>query len=233
MSALLEPSARGNDVLRAGREGAKAMNAYLSDTIKQRRQVNTDDLISALVTSNGANDEMSEEDMIASFTQLMFAAKETTSNLMALTLVALAQHPDQRRRIVRDRSLIPAAIEEVNRWQTPVAARTRHARGTAAEIAGVPIPDGDAVTMLPIAANRDPSRWVDPARFDIDRSPVSHLGFGIGRHVCLGQNLARLEIQVLMDRLLDEIPEWDVIDVDYGANFWVRGPKSLVVAKAS
>jgi cytochrome P450 len=230
LGGIVDPSERGREMVRVGREGTASMNAYLREVVEDRGRNPRDDLVGALVASRVAADEMTEAEIVASVTQLVFAGNETTANLMALTLVALAEHPEQRRRLRADRSLVPAAIEEVNRWQTPVALKTRHARGGAAEIAGVPIADDALVITLQIAANRDPLRWERPARFDLGRPPIPHLGFGFGRHLCLGLNLARLEMIVWLNRLLDEVPDWDVFgEIDYGNNFWVRGPKSLMV----
>lgn len=229
LGGIVDPSPRGQEMVRQGHEGTASMNDYLRGVVgDRRRKGSTDDLVGALVNSEVARSEMSEEEIVASVTQLVFAGNETTANLMALTVLALAEHPDQRRRIEQDRSLVPSAIEEVNRWQTPVALKTRHARGGAAQIADTPIPDDSMVITLQIAANRDPSRWEEPARFDIGRAGIPHLGFGFGRHACLGLNLARLEMIVWLNRLLDEVPEWDLAgEVDYGNNFWVRGPKAL------
>ena len=231
LGGSMDPTPRGKEMVRVGKQGTASMNEYLSEVVlDRRRKGTTDDLVGALVNSDVARTEMTEQEIIASVTQLVFAGNETTANLMALTVLALAQHPDARRRIAADRSLIPAAVEEVNRWQTPVALKNRHARGGAADIGGVSIPDDSLVVTLQIAANRDPSRWDAPERFDIDRKPVPHLGFGFGRHVCLGLNLARLEMVVWLNRLLDEVPDWELAgEVDFGNNFWVRGPKSLTI----
>ena len=230
LGGIVDPSERGQEMVRLGREGTASMNAYLRAVVDDRRRNPAGDLISALVASEVARDEMTEAEIVASITQLVFAGNETTANLMALTLLALAEHPEQRALLEADRSLVPAAVEEANRWQTPVALKTRHARGGAAEIAGVPIPDGDLVITLQIAANRDPARWSDPATFDVERPALPHLGFGFGRHICLGLNLARLEMIVWLNRLLDEVPDWEVVgEVDFANNFWVRGPKSLTV----
>jgi len=224
-------SDKGDDVVKAGQEATAAMNAYLSEVVEERRRQPSDDLVGALTGSEVAT-TMSERDIVASVTQLVFAGNETTANLMAHMVVALADHPDQRRAIAADRSLVPAAVEETNRWQTPVALKMRHARN-GAEIGGVPIDDGAKILGLQIAANRDPTRWEDPSHFDVRRKSVPHIGFGFGKHSCLGLNLARLEAQIWLGRLLDELPDWEVAaPPEYGTNFWVRGPKKVMLKAA-
>lgn len=231
LGAVVDPSEEGEAARRRGREATQAMNTFLAEVVRQRREEPTDDLVGRLVSSDMARDEMSERDIVASVTQLVFAGNETTANLMAITLAALAQYPDQRRMLVEDPSLIPAAVEELNRWQGPVTLKSRHARGGDAEIAGVEIPDGSLVLTLQISANRDPQRWERPDVLDISRKPISNLGFGFGKHVCLGLNLARLEMTIWLERLLVEFPEWEVTeDIDFGRNFWVRGPNEVKVA---
>ena len=232
LGGILDRSEEGQKAVRDGQEATAKMNEFCAEVIADRRKTPTEDLVSMLVHSEVAQAQMSPEEIVASVTQLVFAGNETTANLMALTLHALSIYPDQRRAVLEDRSLVPAAIEEVLRWSTPVAVKSRTARGGNAAISGIPIPDGDVVMCLPIAANRDPAQWEDPGRFDIRRPPKSHLGFGFGRHVCLGLNLGRLEAIVWLNRLLDELPEWALVgEPDYGTNFWVRGPKSITLAK--
>lgn len=233
LGGILDKSDEGQAAIDAGHAATAIMNAYCAEIIAERRKRPGDDLVSDLVQSRVAREEMSEQDIVASVSQLVFAGNETTANMMALTFHALSLHPEQRAMLVRDRSLVPAAIEEVNRWSTPVAVKPRHAQGGAASIGGVPIPDGATVYNLPLAANRDPARWDSPEIFDIMRAPQPHLGFGFGKHVCLGLNLGRLETVVWLNRLLDELPEWHIEgEPDYGRNFFVRGPKSMQVKAA-
>jgi cytochrome P450 len=231
LGGVVGSSERGEEMVREGQEATAAMNAYLREVIEERHSHPTDDLVGRLTGSEVAR-SMDEQDVIASVTQLVFAGNETTANLMAHILVALATHPDQRRAIVADRSLVGPTVEETNRWQTPVALKMRHARNDA-QIGDVPIPDGSKMLGLQISANRDADRWPEPERFDVHRDPVPHLGFGFGKHACLGLNLARLETTIWLNRLLDELPEWDLAEApDYETNFWVRGPKSAVLAAA-
>ncbi|MEP7349372.1 MAG: cytochrome P450 [Sphingorhabdus sp.] len=233
LGGILDPSPEGRRFEAEGRAATAKMNAYASEIIAERRVKPGTDLVSDLVISRVAHEQMTEQEIMASVTQLVFAGNETTANLMALTLHALSLYPDQRRRLAADRSLIPAAIEEVNRWSTPVAVKSRTARGGNAMIGDIPIPDDATIYCLPIAANRDPARWDAPDEFDIARPPQPHIGFGFGKHVCLGLNLGRLEAIVWLNRLLDELPDWSLVgDADYGTNFFVRGPKSITIAAA-
>ena len=224
-------SGKGDDAVREGQEATASMNAYLHEVVEERRRQPSDDLVGRLTGSQVAG-KMSERDIVASVTQLVFAGNETTANLMAHMLVALATHPDQRRAVAADHSLIAAAVEETNRWQTPVALKMRHARN-GASIDGIEIEDGSMILGLQIAANRDPSRWERPAEFDIARASVPHIGFGFGKHACLGLNLARLEAQIWLERLLEELPDWELTEPPaFGTNFWVRGPRKVMLAAA-
>ncbi|MEP6785232.1 MAG: cytochrome P450 [Sphingomonadales bacterium] len=233
LGGILDPSENGRRAEAEGRAATAKMNAYAAEVIADRRREPGSDLVSNLVVSDVARDQMTEQEIVASITQLVFAGNETTANLMALTLHALSLNPEQRKRLAEDRSLIPQAIEEVNRWSTPVAVKSRTARGGNAQVGSIAIPDGDTIFCLPIAANRDPARWDKPDDFDIARPYQPHIGFGFGRHVCLGLNLGRLEAIVWLNRLLDELPEWEMVgDPDYETNFFVRGPKSIIIAAA-
>jgi cytochrome P450 len=234
--ARTDKTARGEELVRKGVAASRALNGYLGQVVEDRRAAGKggDDLVSKMVFHEFAN-QMAEDEIVASVTQLVFAGNETTAKLMASTMVALAAHPDQRRALVADRSLIPQAIEEVLRWSTVVTnLQARHACSPHSEIQGIPIPVGSAMAPLIAAANRDPKRWEDPHRFDISRPPKQHLGFGFGMHVCLGLNLARLETEIWLDRLLDELPDFEVVGpVDYGTNFMLRGPLAVPIGLAA
>lgn len=226
----MDPAEAGRETFRTGLEATRKMNEYVKEVIEERRRKPGDDLISALVHSDIAKTQMTDQDIMASVTQLVFGGNETTANLMTMTLQVLAEHPDQRQALANDRSLIPAAIEEIIRWASPVTVKFRAARNGNPEIAGVRIPDGRNVIPLLISANRDPAQWDDPAKFDVRRPLKPHLGFGFGHHICLGINLARYEMVVWLNRLLDELPEWEVVgDIDYGRNFFLRGPQSIML----
>jgi cytochrome P450 len=226
----LDPSEKGMETVMAGRRATSELNAYIAEQVKDRRRNPTDDLIGKMVAAPFAQTGMSEVEIIASNTQLVFAGNETTAKLMAHTLVSLAAHPDQRRMLAADRSLVLPTIEEVHRWQTITQFIDRDVRAEV-ELAGVRLPPGAVVTPMQGAANRDPERWDNGWAFDITRPPRQHLGFGFGLHSCIGLNLARLEVQVWLDRLLDLLPEFEVArEVDYGPNFQLRGPAAVYLA---
>jgi cytochrome P450 len=226
-----DPTPDGPLKVRAATDATAALNAYMSERVAAAPSAG-DDLVTMMVRSEvGAT--MPAQELIANNTQLVFAGNETTSKLMAHVLVVLAAHPDQRHALVRDRSLLPQAVEEIHRYAT--VAQTGHKRVTGGDavIAGVPVPEGSMVQLLAGAANRDPARWNDPASFDIHRERKQHVGFGFGMHTCLGLNLTRLEVMILLDRLLDVIPDWEVAgDVEYGRGFFIRGPIVLPVGAA-
>jgi cytochrome P450 len=169
---------------------------------------------------------------VASFTQLGFAGNETTPKLMATVLYALARFPDQRELLLDDRSLIPQAIEEINRWSSPAQVNWRIVQpgGGGGVISGAHVPEGAVLLCLEGTANRDPRRWDDPDRLDVLRMRLPNMGFGFGRHTCLGIHLARLETQVWLERVLDEIPEWTVADLDWGTSWVARGPVRIDIA---
>ncbi|WP_169816229.1 cytochrome P450 [Nocardia miyunensis] len=226
-----DPTPEGRAVLRKGAEATAALNAYIADVVIARRKAaRGEDLVSMMVFHDYAA-EMTEREIIASNSQLVFAGNETTAKLMATTLVALAQYPDQRRALAADRSLIPAAIEEIHRWQTLVQVLPRRACSDESDVDGVRVPRGAEVKVLIGAGNRDPERWERPDEFDIHREPRQHLGFGFGMHVCLGLNLARLELRIWLNQILDKMPDFELADaIVYGRGLGLRGPKSVPLA---
>ena len=145
---------------------------------------------------------LSDEELIAFFALLFPAGAETTRSALAGAVKAFVDHPQEYARLRADPALVPAAIEEIIRWTTPSIYKRRTASRDV-ELAGVPIAAGDKVTFWEMSANRDERAFADPQRFDVGRSPNPHLGFGWGAHFCLGAALARLEIKVTLELLLD------------------------------
>jgi len=224
-----DPSPQGVENLRLGMEATAALNAYLAGAMTTgRRSGCPADLIGQMVDASAAHG-MTAQEMTASVAQLVFAGNETTAKLMATTLYALARSPGQRRLLQENRDLIPLAVEEIHRWMSVIHVGWRVARDGKGLISGVQIPDGATILVLQGAANRDPARWTDPDVLDVCRAPRSHLGFGFGMHHCLGISLARLELAIWLNRILDEIPDWDVLDIDWGRGWVARGPVRLTI----
>jgi len=223
-TASHDVSEQGRTKVAEGLAATAAVNSYIADLMTQRRGRAGTDLVSQMVNHDFAP-QMDEQEIIASNSQLIFAGNETTAKLMGTVLVALAQHPDQRRLILDDRSLIPQAIEEIHRHTTITQTVPRHVCAEDVMLADVALPLGAELMPMLGAANRDENRWERPATLDITRKSRQHLGFAFGMHVCLGLNLARLEVQIWLNRLLDILPDFELGgDVDYGRNFGVRGP---------
>jgi cholest-4-en-3-one 26-monooxygenase len=160
------------------------------------------------VLSNSAEvdgEKLSDLEIDLFFLLLSVAGNETTRNLISHGMVALLEHPDQLERVRADRALLPGAVEEMLRWASPVM----HFRRTATrdlELGGQQIKDGDKVVIWYISANYDEKAFKDPHTFDIERSPNEHVAFGGGGpHFCLGANLARMEINVMFDEVLDRL----------------------------
>jgi cytochrome P450 len=196
------------------------LDAYLAQEIERHRHEQPDDLITAMLRMP----ELTEGEMRSTARLLLAAGFDTTAKLMGSALVALEQHPEQRRMVAADLSQLPSAVEEVLRWEGVAQMTPRRAHGDTV-LAGTQVATGDTVYLLLAAANRDPDRWSDPQRFDVHREPKSNLGFGFGPHLCIGAPLARLETRVALERLLSMAPEYRLVDVDLGHGFFVRGPE--------
>ena len=204
-------------------QAVEELDAYIREEIERHRRQPLDDVMTLMLNTSG-DQEMTEAEIIAAAFTLLGAAYDTTAKLMSNCLVVLARHPDQRRLLVEDPSLIPAAIEEVLRWCGVVQLIPRRvARDTV--LADTELVARDQVYTMIAASNRDPSRWEDALRFDVRREQKSHLGFGWGPHLCLGAPLARLEARIAIERLLELAPEYGLREVDYGHAFFIRGPE--------
>jgi len=189
----------------AGREAADATHAYLCDLIAAKRSAPGDDLLSAMAAS-ADDDRLDEDELISTAWLLIVAGHDTTVNLVGNGLVALFRHPDQLARLRADRSLVPAAVEEFLRYDGPLQHTTFRMTSEPVTIGGVAIPAHEQVLVVAAAANRDPSRFAEPDRLDIERPDNHHIAFGHGIHFCLGAPLARLEGDIAFTSLLARFP---------------------------
>ncbi len=188
--------------------GRDRMRAYMQAAAAERRTARRDDLMSFLVEANEAG-QISADELLGSSMLLFVAGITTTSGLISNSLLHLGRFPDQRDLMRDDPSVIPAAIEELLRFDAPIQTLARTAtRDVAAH--GAVIPEGARVALIWASANRDERRWVDPDRLDITREPQRHVSFGDGIHHCLGAPLARLEAKILFEELFRRIPEYAV-----------------------
>jgi cytochrome P450 len=188
-----------------GIAASAALKEYFAPILAARRKEPRDDLISTLAQAEIDGEQLSDEEIFSFLRLLLPAGVETTYRSTGSLLFGLLSNPEQLAAVRSDRALIPQAIEEAVRWEAPLLVITRVAtRDT--ELAGVPIPAGSAVMPMLGSANRDENRYPDPDRFDIFRAPKPHISFGHGVHVCLGMHLARLEMRVALNLLLDRLP---------------------------
>jgi cytochrome P450 len=196
----------------------------------------SDDLMTGLLNVEFEDEEgtvrnLTREEVLTSVTLLSGAGNETTAKLIGWTGKLLSDHPDERRRLVDDPSLIPDAIEEILRFEPPGMQNARYAMEDV-EFEGGVVPADSVVVCSMAAANRDDRRFPDPDRFDIGRKPKGHLTFAFGIHFCLGAALARLQGRVALEEVLKRFPEWTVDDAkaELVPSPTTRGFKTLPVA---
>jgi len=207
------------------------VTAYLKSLMAERRKNPGEDLLTKMVLAEENGDMLSEDEIVIATNFLLFAGHETTANLIGVGMYHLLQNPDQLEQLRNDPSKIPAAVEELLRYVSPVHML---ARRTLQEVTmrGVTIPSDGSVYLLVGAANRDPEKFPDPERLDITRPVVRSLGFGYGIHFCLGAALARLEGQVAFETILRRLPDLRIVGdtPQFRPNYFLRGLLSLPVA---
>jgi cholest-4-en-3-one 26-monooxygenase len=185
---------------------AAEMWAYAHHLGQQRRARPVDDLVSDLVGGEVDGHRLSELEFDNFFLLLAVAGNETTRNAISGGLLALLEHREQWERLLRQPKLAGTAVDEIVRWVSPVL----HFRRTASQdtlLGGVEIGAGEKVVVWYPSANRDEAVFPDGERFDVGRDPNPHLGFGVGEHFCLGSHLARLEMRILLEELIRQIPD--------------------------
>jgi len=181
------------------------MKEYFIGILADKRKSPTDDMVSILAGAEINGVKMSDEQIYGFMRNLLPAGAETTSRSTASLAMGLLTHPDQLDAVRADRDLLPHAIEEGIRWETPLLNFMREVTCDT-EIGGVAIPKGSTMMLSLGSANHDETRWDDPESFDIFRERKSHIGFAHGAHVCLGMHLARLESTKIFNALFDELP---------------------------
>lgn len=188
-----------------GRAASAEFEDFARPLLTQRRAAPQDDVISDLVTAEIDGQQLSDDEIMPFLKLMLPAGGETTYRATGNLLFALLSNPEQLVAVGADRSLIGPAVEEALRWESPLQmlARTPHVQ---ADLAGCPVSPGDLLVIMTGSANHDPVLGDDLARFDLHRGPTHHLTFGSGPHMCLGMHLAKMEMRVALDVLLDRLP---------------------------
>lgn len=208
----LEP-ALSDEELERGHKAVEEFKAYLTDLIARRRATPGDpetDVLTRLIRGEGADEQLSEIELIQNCIFILNAGHETTTNLIGNGLALLNDHPDQRARLQADPELIKPAVEEMLRMRSPNQLGNRETTRMV-EIGGLEIPRGTNLHLVIGAANRDPEVFDHPERFDISRKPNRHLAFAGGPHVCVGLTLARLEGKIAIERFLSRFPNYHLL----------------------
>jgi cytochrome P450 len=196
------------------KEDEVANGDMFAEYIEWRARHPSDDLMTQLLNAEFEDEEgqtrtLTRQEVLTYTAVIAGAGNETTGRLIGWLAKVLAEHPDQRRAVVNDRSLVPNVIDETLRFEPTGHAVARYVTEDI-DYYGITLPAGVPVLLLVASANRDPRCFDDPDVYDIFRSDLQHLTFGHGLHHCLGANLARLEGRVALDELLNRWPEWDV-----------------------
>jgi cytochrome P450 len=228
-------------IISIGRDWEQALQCsnelrdYLTEIVEARRLQPQRDLITDLVTAELDGEKLDDDEIYSFLRMLLPTGIETTYRSSGNLLYLLLTHPEQLDAVRKDRTLIPQAIEEGLRYESPVLLTTRvTTRDTV--LANVEIPSGSSVTPMLASANRDPHVYSEPEVFDIFREPTRHLSFGLGPHLCLGLNLARMETRVALNALLDRLPELRLaqdeareVDAHIHGDLLFRSPNHLPV----
>jgi len=205
------------------------MRAYFAEEIERRRRHPGADLMSSLVSAHEDTEMLSASELMQFLVIMLIAGNETTTNLIGNGMLALLEHPEQMQLLRRDPTLMPRAIEEMLRYDSPVQTVFRTAKEDV-EIGGTMIEKGSGIFLMLGSANRDASKFENPDVFDITREANDHVSFGEGIHYCIGAPLARLEGAIAFETMLNRFPQLRLDGqpkLDYKTSFFVRSLKSL------
>lgn len=217
-------------VLQRSQHGLHEMRAFLMDLLRARRREPRDDLLSHMAQAETGGEKLTEAELLTTCVTLLTAGHETTTNLIGNGLYTLLRHGDQLHRLQREPELMPTAIEEMLRYESPLQ---RNPRRVAQDITlhGKQLKQGDLVLQVLGAANHDPQQFPAPDRFDITRQPNRHVAFGFGVHFCLGAPLARLEAPIAIGTVLQRLPRLQLkqATAEWYEHGLLRGLRSLPV----
>ena len=227
---LLEPTITPGEREVAAQAG-EAFNDYFRPIIQARRAAPETDIVSALAQAEEEGDVLTEHETLNMLRLLLIAGNETTTNLIGNGMLALLRNPGELERLRADPSLIPGAVEELLRFDSPVQTDFRGALEDC-EVNGAPVRRGENIVLLIGSANRDPAAFEEPDRLDIGRSEGSHISFGRGIHHCIGAPLARLEGRIVLEVLLERFASIRLLTERpaYRGGVVLRGLASLPVA---
>jgi cytochrome P450 len=222
-----DPTDFGRQKVNRAYEASPRIHEFLTGQIAQRKRQPNADLIGQAVAAN-SDGAMSDEELGETAVLLLVAGNDTTAKLLAHCIVKLSQFPEQRDLVASDPSLIPAAIEEVLRYEQLSLSIPRLVLNGPVTVAGQEIPDDQIVWMMTGMANRDPDVFPNPDVIDVTRTrSAPHFGFGYGAHLCLGANLARMELRIGLERILTRYPRYEVRSFALSDGWSVRGPVQI------
>jgi cytochrome P450 len=183
-----------------------SMRSYLTELVHEKRRHPGDDMISQLVAAEAEGNRLTEQELVYTCVTIMGAGHETTTSLIGNGLYTILSHPEQWQKLRGNPSLLTSAIEEMLRYESPVARQPRVIKDET-ELGGKKLRKGEVAFQMLNAANRDPGYFPAPETFDIERQNNKHLAFGMGIHFCLGAGLARTEAQEVFKAILERLPE--------------------------
>jgi cytochrome P450 len=215
---------------RAAQDALLALTDFFRKTVAERRRNKGSDLISLLIDIEEEGEVLTEEELYAQCTALLFAGHETTRNLIGNGMYTLLRHPQETAELRDNPEMIRSAVEELLRYESPVQFTARVLKEDI-EICGQHIPKKWTILCMLGAANRDPKQFEEPNQLNLKRLNNQHLAFGAGPHFCIGSQLARLEAQVALSNLLRRFPEMQLIGPrpEWASTFGLRGLKGLPV----
>jgi cytochrome P450 len=232
LDALVMPS--DPDLVQRASRGRRELGEYFRRLIPERRRQPRQDLLTLLIAAEEQGDRLTEGELLSTCVLLYVAGHETTVNLIGNGLYALLRHPAELGRLRVQPDLLPAAVEELLRYDAPVQRTVRLAHEDV-ELGGRHIDKGSLIVPVMGAANRDPAHFPDPDRLDIGRRENRHVAFGYGIHFCLGAPLARLEGQIVLAHLLRRFPQLALLTErpPWRRSFTLRGLQALPVSCAA